>query len=141
VLERKIGRGNLAERISILKEAETDFLQWRDFVDALSEAVARERGVTAESADFTLEDLRGTFEQQDTRELLSAYGSAMHAVQLWELSLKGLLVFFDLPGDDEEATFDEAWEPVERVPSGRRRDRSEGGSRSGGTDLRSCSTR
>ncbi len=36
----------------------------------------------------------------------------MHAVQLWELSLKGLLVFFDLPGDDEDTTFDETWAPI-----------------------------
>jgi hypothetical protein len=56
---------------------------------------------------------RETFKQQDTHELLSAYGRAMHAVQLWELSLKRLLGSFDLPEDDEDTTFDEAWEPVE----------------------------
>lgn len=40
----------------------------------------------------------------------------MHAIQLWELSLKGLLIYFDLPEeDDEDATFDDTWETVERT--------------------------
>jgi hypothetical protein len=113
MLERNAGAVNRAERISILDRVETGFLGWRDFINALYEAVARERGVTPEAVDFTLDDIRETFEQEDTHELLSAYGRAMHAVQLWELSLKQLFVFFDLPGADEDTTFDEAWEPVE----------------------------
>jgi hypothetical protein len=79
----------------------------------LSYMLERNAGVTPEAVDFTLDDIRETFEQEDTHELLSAYGRAMHAVQLWELSLKQLFVFFDLPGADEDTTFDEAWEPVE----------------------------
>jgi hypothetical protein len=113
MLERNAGAVNRAERISILEKVETGFLGWRDFINALYDAVARERGVTPEAVDFTLDDIRETFKQQDTHELLSAYGRAMHAVQLWELSLKRLLGFFDLPEDDEDTTFDEAWEPVE----------------------------
>jgi hypothetical protein len=117
MLERDAGVVDRAERISILEGVETSFLRWRDFIDALYEAVARERGVTPEAVDFTLDDIRETFEQQDTHELLSAYGRAMHAVQLWELSLKRLLVFVDLPGDDDDTTFDEDWEPVEGTPT------------------------
>jgi len=113
MLERNAGAVNRAERIYILEKVETGFLGWRDFIDALYDAVARERGVTPEAVDFTLDDIRETFEQKYTHELLSAYGRAMHAVQLWELSLKRLLGFFDLPEDDEDTTFDEAWEPVE----------------------------
>jgi hypothetical protein len=115
MLERSIGAVHRAEQISILHETETDFLEWRDFINALYEAVAPERSVTPKDLDFTLGDIRQTFEQQDTRGLLSAYGKAMYAVQLWERSLEGLLVFLDLPGDDEDTTFDEAWESVERT--------------------------
>lgn len=49
------------------------------------------------------------------RKLLSTYGDAIRAVQLWEYALKGLAVYFDLPRDDEEAGFDETWETVERT--------------------------
>ncbi len=45
ILQRNTGGVNRAERISILEEAETDFMEWRDFINALYEAVARERGV------------------------------------------------------------------------------------------------
>jgi hypothetical protein len=113
MLEKNVGAGNRAERISTLERVETGFLGWRDFINALYDAVARERGVTPEAVDFTLDDIRETFEQEDTHELLSAYGRTMYAVQLWELSLKRLLGFFDLPEDNEDTTFDEAWEPVE----------------------------
>lgn len=31
------------------------------------------------------------------------------------MSLKGLLIYFDLPGDDEVASLDDTWETVERT--------------------------
>ena len=115
MFERNVGAVSLAERISILQGAEADFLEWRNFVNALHGDVARKLGVASEVQDLPLEDTRDDFEQEYVRTLLSTYGATMHAVQLWELSLKGLLTYFDLQGDDEDAAFDDIWETVERT--------------------------
>src|SRR5215217_2286174 len=115
VLEKNLSCVNRAGRISTLRDAEVDFLQWREFVNTLHRAVASELGVDSEPQGLSLEDLRTGFEQEDVRTLLSSYGATMHAVQLWELSLKGLLTYSDLPQDDDDASFDETWKAVERT--------------------------
>ncbi len=116
VRETTLGTVNRAEVISTLQEAEVEFLQLRDFVNALYGAIVRGLGVGSGIKDLLLEDMREDFEQEDVRTLLSTYGATMHAVQLWELSLKGLLTYFDLPkDDDDDASFDDIWEAVERT--------------------------
>ena len=73
VLEKTAGAANRAEKISILEAAEQDFLQWRDFVDALNKAVAEERGVPSEAANWK----SGTVNAILTESALSA-GVSLH---------------------------------------------------------------
>jgi hypothetical protein len=91
MIEGNVGVANDREKVSILEEAETDFLAWKAFIDAHYEALALEFGVVMEDSDSPLDDLREEFEQEDVRVLLTTYGTTMFAVQMWELSLKGLL--------------------------------------------------
>jgi hypothetical protein len=115
MIEGNAGVANDRENVTILEEAETDFLAWIAFIDALYEALALKFGVVTEDSDLPLADLREPCEQEDVRVLFTTYGTTMFAVQMWELSLKGLLIYFDLPGDDEDADFDDTWELVERT--------------------------
>lgn len=87
----------------------------REPLTAESFCDTRELGVATDIQDLPLEDIREDFEQEVVRSVLSTYGGTMHAVQLWELSLKGLLTYFDLPEDDDDASFDDTWKTVERT--------------------------
>ncbi len=115
MFEKNAGVVDLQWVISSLDELEEDFWAWSNLIGEIYGIVARELGATLQDLELPLTDLRESFDREDVRLLFSAYGTAMHAVQSWEFDLKALLTYFDLPEEDEDVSFDEAWEPVAKT--------------------------
>jgi hypothetical protein len=115
MIERNAGVVDHAWVVSSFAEVEEDFWAWGNLFGDLCRTLAGERGVAPQELDLPLTGVRESFEQEDTQLLFSTYGTAMYAVQRWEYALKSLLIYLDLPGHDEDVSFDEAWEPVART--------------------------
>ena len=102
------------EEITLLEEAESDFRELGMRIGELYQRISK-RCTDSDSFSSLLDELRATFNNEDVRSIFASYGAAMDSVQTWELSLKGLRIYLDLPELGKDTSFEDAWQKVEGI--------------------------